>query len=108
MNTLDLQRVTRDNWRFTPAPGAENEGLVTAWQNFPSDVGSTHAAQLATLVANLDAGTRPLTSGREARRTLELLSAIYKSAFTGEIVRAGSILPGDRFYHAVNGGGPQS
>jgi predicted dehydrogenase len=103
-----LYSYTRDNWRFTPAPGAENEGLVTAWQNFPSDVGSTHAAQLATLVANLDAGTRPLTSGREARRTLELLSAIYKSAFTGEIVRAGSILPGDRFYHAVNGGGPQS
>lgn len=101
-----LYSYTRDNWRFTLAPGTHDEGLLQAWQSFPPDVGSTHAAQLASLLANLDAGTRPLTSGREARRTLELLTAIYKSAFTGEVVRAGSILPGDRFYAAVHGGGP--
>lgn len=101
-----LYSYTQDNWRFTPAPGAENEPLLAAWQNQPPDVGSTHAAQLATLVTNLDAGTRPLTAGPEARRTLDLLTAIYKSAFTGEVVRAGTILPGDRFYDSVNGGGP--
>ena len=53
----------------------------------------------------MDAGRRPLTSGHEARRTIELLAAIYKSAFTDEIVRAGSIVPGDPFYAAVHGGG---
>ena len=47
----------------------------------------------------------PSPSGHEARRTIELLAAIYKSAFTGEIVRAGSIVPGDPFYAAVHGGG---
>jgi predicted dehydrogenase len=112
---LDYQKATvelthlysyaRDNWRLTLAPGAHDEGLLQAWQSFPPDVGSTHAAQLAELVTDMDAGRRPLTSGHEARRTIELLTAIYKSAFTGEIVRAGSIRPGDPFYQAVHGGG---
>jgi predicted dehydrogenase len=100
-----LYSYTRDNWRLTLAPGAHDEGLLQAWQSFPADVGSTHAAQLAALVGDMDAGTRPLTSGHEARRTIELLTAIYKSAFTGEIVRAGSIRPGDPFYNTVHGGG---
>jgi predicted dehydrogenase len=113
---LDYQRATvelthlygynRDNWKFTPAPVAHDEGnaLTQAWQSFPPDVGSTHAAQLAAFVANMDAGTRPLTSGPDARRTLELLTAIYKSAFTGEAVLRGSIQPGSPFYTALHGG----
>lgn len=114
---LDYQKATvelthlysyaRENWRFTPAPSAQDDGLLQVWQAFPPDVGSTHEAQLAALVANLDAGTRPLTSGPEARRTVELLSAIYKSAFTGEAVRAGSIQPGDPHYAAVQGANPR-
>ena len=91
--------------RLTLAPGAHDEGLLQAWQSFPPDVGSTHAAQLAELVGDMDAGRRPLTSGHEARRTIELLTAIYKSAFTGEIVRTGSIGVGDPFYSAVHGSG---
>lgn len=102
-----LYSYTRDHWRFTPAPHALEEGLLQAWQDAPPDVGSTHEAQLAALVANMDAGTRPLTSGPEARRTMELLSAIYKSAFTGEAVRAGSIQPGDPHYAAVQGASPR-
>jgi predicted dehydrogenase len=99
-----LYSYSRDNWRLTLAPNSPDEGLLQAWQSFPPDVGSTHAAQLEALVANLDAGTRPLTSGHEARRTLELLTAIYKSALTGEVVRAGSIQPGDPFYTSLHGG----
>jgi predicted dehydrogenase len=101
-----LYSYTRDNWRFTLAPPALDGGdsLEQAWKDFPPDVGSTHAAQLDDLVAHRDAGTRPLTSGPEARRTLELLAAIYKSAFTGQIVRRGSIVPGDPFHAALNGG----
>ena len=53
----------------------------------------------------MDYRRRPLTSGHEARRTVELLTAIYKSAFTGEIIHAGTIKPGDPFYNAVHGGG---
>ena len=113
---LDFQRATvelthlygytRDNWKLTLAPTAAEEGntLVQAWQHFPPDTGSTHAAQLAEFVADRDAGRRPLTSGDDARRTLELLTALYKSAFTGQPVARGSIKPGDPFYTALHGG----
>ena len=114
---LDYQRATvelthlysynRDHWRFTPAAACEGEGdtLTQAWKQFPTDVGSTHAAQLETLVADMDANRRPLLSGPEARRTLELLTALYKSAFTGRPVVRGSIVPGDPYYHALHGDG---
>lgn len=101
-----LYGYTRDNWRLTPAPTAVDEGnaLAQAWQHFPPDTGSTHAAQLAAFIADLDANRRPLTSGDDARRTLELLTALYKSAFTGRPVARGSIKPGDPFYTALHGG----
>lgn len=99
-----LYTYTGENWRFTPSASAAADGLLEAWQNSPPDVGSTHEAQLAALLANLDHDTRPLTSGSEARRTLDLLTSIYKSAFTGTTVRSGSIVPGDPFYQAINGG----
>jgi predicted dehydrogenase len=101
-----LYGYTRDNWRFTLAPHAQEEGnlLAQAWQTFPPDTGATHAAQLADFVSDLDAGRRPLTSGQDARRTLELLTALYKSAFTGQPVLRGSIQAGDPFYTALHGG----
>lgn len=98
-----LYAYTRDNWKLTLVPPAQDDGLVQAWQSFPADVGSTHGAQLNELVADMDANRRPLTSGPEARRTLELLTAIYKSAFTGACVTRGSIRPGDPFYTALHG-----
>lgn len=104
-----LYGYTRDNWALTPAPhpgGDGHDALAEAWQRFPPDTGSTHAAQLAAFIADLDAGVRPLTSGDDARRTLELLTAIYKSAFTGHPVRRGAIIPGDPFYTALHGGRP--
>ena len=103
-----LYSYTRENWRFTPASATQDEGdaLTQAWQHFPAtDVGSTHAAQLEALVADMDANRRPLLSGPEARRTLELLSSLYKSAFTGLPVVRGSIVPGDPYYHALHGDG---
>lgn len=112
---LDYQRATlelthlysysRDHWRFTPSQGqSEGDALAQAWQDFPPDIGSTHGAQLAALVADLDAGTRPLNSGAEARRTLELLAAIYQSAATGRPVASGTICAGDPFYEKLHGG----
>jgi len=98
-----LYSYTRDNWKLTPVPPAQDDGLLQAWHSFPPDVGSTHGAQLNAFVSDMDAGRRPLTSGDQARLTLELLTAIYKSGFTGEIVTRGSIKPGDPFYTALHG-----
>jgi predicted dehydrogenase len=101
-----LYGYTRDNWKITLAPTAAEEGntLMQAWQHFPPDTGSTHAAQLADFVQNMDTTTRPLTSGDDARRTIELLTALYKSAFTGQPIARGTIKPGDPFYSALHGG----
>jgi predicted dehydrogenase len=101
-----LYGYTRENWKLTVAPNAAEAGktLAQAWQHFPPDTGSTHSAQLAAFVADMDAGVRPLTSGDDARRTLELLTALYKSAFSGQPVTRGSIKPGDPFYTALHGG----
>lgn len=101
-----LYGYTRDNWKLTLAPhvAEAGESLAQAWQHFPPDTGSTHTAQLAAFIADMDAGARPLTSGDDARRTLELLTALYKSALTGHPVLRGSIKPGDAFYSSLHGG----
>lgn len=98
-----LYSYTRDNWRFTLAPPAQDDNLLQAWHSFPPDVGSTHGAQLNAFVADMDARRRPLTSGDQARQTIELITAIYKSAFTTEIVTRGSVGPGDPFYDVLHG-----
>ncbi|QYM78700.1 Gfo/Idh/MocA family oxidoreductase [Horticoccus luteus] len=100
-----LYAYTRENWKMTPAAPEKSAAMQAAWDAFPTpDVGSTHGAQLNEIVGHMDAGTRPLTSGDEARRTLEFLTAIYKSAFTNQPVTRGSIRPGDPFYTALHGG----
>jgi predicted dehydrogenase len=99
-----LYAYKKENWKMTPADPAHAAALQTAWDNFPPDIGSTHGAQLETVVKCMDEGTRPLTSGHEARRTIEFLTAIYKSAFTGATVTRGSIQAGDPFYTALHGG----
>lgn len=111
---LDFQRATvelthlygytRDNWKMTLAPPAQDDALLQAWQSFPPDVGSTHGAQLNEFVRDMDRGVCPRSSGPDARRTIELLTAIYKSAFTGNPVTRGSIDPDDPFYSQLNGG----
>jgi predicted dehydrogenase len=102
-----LYSFGRDQWRLTPAnPQTQDEGdaLLQAWQAFPvPDQPSSHAAQLAVFLDDLAAGRPHATSGKGARSTLELLTAIYKSAYTGAPVAPGSIKPGDPFYIALHG-----
>jgi predicted dehydrogenase len=99
-----LYAYQQSNWKLTPGAAASGPELMTAWNAFPPDIGSTHGAQLNALVDSMEANTVPLTAGSEARRTLEFLTALYKSAFTGTTVTRGSILPGDPFYAALHGG----
>lgn len=110
---LDCERATielthlyayqKENWRITPADPANSQAMLNEWNNFPPDVGSTHGAQLQVLVQCMDDHHEPPTGGEAARVTLEFLTAIYKSAFTGQNVSRGSIRPGDPFYTALHG-----
>jgi predicted dehydrogenase len=93
------------DWRITPAPGVPAE-QTAAWRDFGPDVPSSHLAQLRELVASMRAGERPRASGADGRTSLELITALYKSAFTDTTVRRGEIGPGDPFYTALHGGAP--
>ena len=48
---------------------------------------SAHAENLEDVVRALEAGTEPMVSGREARKAVELVEAIYDSAYSGKVIR---------------------
>lgn len=111
---LDLQKATielnhlyhfnKDDWRITPAPGQDDSEGVAALAQWPEDAEVSHGIQLGAILDDMAAERRPLTSGPGARETLSFVAALYKSVFTGELVRKGSIGPGDPFYDGMNGG----
>lgn len=92
-----------DNWKYTKAPEAGEEEFAR-WKTIPGQKFGGHTAQIAALLDSMDKGERPLVSGDEARRTLEFITALYKSAFTGKPVRRGEITGGDPFYTVIHGG----
>ncbi|MEU0565085.1 Gfo/Idh/MocA family oxidoreductase [Nonomuraea sp. NPDC005983] len=101
--TLELSHLygyANADWTFTPAPHASEK----AWVPPAEDVPSSHLVQLRGLVADLRAGRRPRASGQDGRRSLELITAMYKAALTGQSVRSGEIGPGDPFYESMHGG----
>ena len=98
--TIELTHLygyTRDNWKFTPPTRTRGQRAHSGVAEFSADTGSTHCG--ATRRVRRQHGRRhaALTSGADARRTLELLTAIYKSAFTGQPVTRGSIGRAIRF-----------
>ncbi|MER5979531.1 Gfo/Idh/MocA family oxidoreductase [Streptomyces sp. NPDC001857] len=93
------------DWRVIPARDVPGD-RAAAWQDFGADVPSSHLAQLRELVASMRAGERPRSSGADGRTSLELISALYKAAFTDVTVKRGEIGPGDPFYTALHGGAP--
>lgn len=48
-----------------------------------------HARQLADFVEAIRTGKKPLVDGREGRRSVEVICAVYESAATGRTVRIG-------------------
>src|SRR5579885_1170718 len=114
---FDFQRATveltglygysNNNWRYSGLESGGDAAELTRWQAIPRDIPSSHAAQLAALLDCMDRHERPLASTMDVRPTLELITALYKSAATGSLVRAGSIGRDDPFYKHVAGRLPQ-
>lgn len=102
-----LYGYANKNWRVTPLEGETNETALARWQELSNDIPSSHTAQLASLLECMDRHERPLTSTGDVRPTLEFITALYKSAATGSLVRRGSIGQGDPFYQHVAGRLPQ-
>jgi len=111
---LDFPRATvelttlygyrNENWRFSlrPSPPAEDVEALARWERIPEPHPTSHAAALREVVECLRSGRRPLASGAEARRTVEFLSSLYRSAQTGEPVKRGAIVAGDRYYNGMS------
>jgi predicted dehydrogenase len=100
-----LYSYTNEDWRYSIPEGSPDEALLARWRRIPTDVPSSHATQLAALLDDMERGERPLTSGPEARRTIEFISCLYKSAMTGRPVERGSLAADDPFYQRVSGSG---
>ena len=128
--TIELRHLygyDNSSWRFTPAPSATADAQSatvstpvspgphvvnsTAAAGYAAlcalptpDVPANHTVQIGEILTDAASGTPPLTAGVQARRTIELLTAVYKSAFTGQVITRGSIVAGDPFYGSFNGG----
>ncbi|WP_277208013.1 Gfo/Idh/MocA family protein [Isoptericola croceus] len=117
---LDTERATvelehlygydDDAWSITAAPGSED--VLQAWSDDVAAEGeqvdggrSGHLAQLVPTYRALVAGETPPITVADARGTLELAAAIYRSAFTGDTVVRGEISAGDPFYDSMGGAG---
>lgn len=107
-----LYRFRNENWSLTPASGSWTplarrpvSELTDPELVFPEeDTISTQGTQLGLLASHLRDRTRPNTAGPDAWQTLELVTAIYKSAYSGRPVERGEIDDGDPFYSQLNGG----
>lgn len=92
------------DWLVTPADAGDPEPLGQ-WQTLKEDLPNLQATQIAELLGQIERGERPATNVEEARRAIEFLSCMYKSAESRQVVRRGSILPGDRFHRSMSGHG---
>jgi len=105
-STVELRTLygySNTDWHFSVAKNSPHQAELENWKAIPTDTRSSHAAQLGATLDSLQQNERPLVSGAEVRRTIEFLTALYKSALTGELVRRGSIQKGDPFYESLHG-----
>ncbi len=83
-------------WELAP-PTAEDEAIRARFAERTGASGGSsnpaaishvgHARQLADFVRAIQTGTKPLVDGREGRRAVEVILAIYESAASGRTVR---------------------
>lgn len=102
----ELYTYTNANWTFTATASPESHLHEARWRNIADDAPATQGSQIRHLLHSMAHNERPLVSGSEARRTLEFLSAMYKSAVTRRPVARGEIQPGDAFYNSICGDPP--
>ncbi|QSB13726.1 Gfo/Idh/MocA family oxidoreductase [Natronosporangium hydrolyticum] len=105
--TVELEHLygyRDEDWRVTPAPG-HADPVTEAWADGPTGQPSGHHAQLSVVVSALAAGQPPPVTLPDTRVTMELVAAIYASAFTGAPVRRGQIDETSSFYYRMDGNG---
>ncbi len=98
-----LYGYRNSDWLYTPASHVRDPERIASWTTVPENVPSSHSAQLPYLLDAMERGVRPPLSGGEGRAALELIAALYRSAFTGRAVVRGEVGPDDPFYYRMHG-----
>lgn len=104
--TLEMQSLyhyTNENWKISTNPKLNNDHVLEKWTNLNENFMGSHAQQLGAILDAIESNTAPSVQGNDARRIIEFLTCLYKSAFTGESVRRGSVISDDPFYYSLNG-----
>jgi len=109
---IDFERATvevehlygyaNENWTWTPAPGFD----ASAWAPDENIASSTHLPPFAAVVDAFERGERPDPLVTEGRATLELVTAMYKSALERRVVARDELTPDDPFCASMAGADP--
>jgi predicted dehydrogenase len=98
-----LYRYNNEHWKISLPPNVDDPETLAHWSSLTEDIQGSHDQQLSELLDAMDTHQRPLVSGDEARRIVEFISSIYKSAKTGQPVKKGEITTQDPFYYTNKG-----
>ena len=104
--TLEMQslyRYTNEDWKISTNSNLHNDHILEKWTNLNENFMGSHAQQLKHILDAMENHCPPPVQGSEARRIIEFLTSLYKSAFTGKIVKHGTIQADDPFYYSMNG-----
>lgn len=83
-----------------PADGGNKvllKELENAYQAIPDLKYTGHTGEIDDVLSALEKGTRPLITGVDGKRTVEMITAIYKAGFTDQFVRL-PMLSEDEYY----------
>lgn len=84
-----------------PNPNPELEKKLNGfYESLPSLTYIAHEGQLDNVMTSIETGCSPLITGAEGRKTIELITAIYKAGFEKKTVSL-PIEKGDPFYNAA-------
>lgn len=104
--TVELEHLysyANENWTYSIPDNAPYQDELARWQNIEGDAPASHVTQLTHILDCLERGEASLTTGAQARNTIEFLASLYKSALTGQTVQRGTIDKDDPFYYHVYG-----
>lgn len=66
-------------------------------ESIPALAWEGHTGEIDDVLTALETGERPLITGEDGKRTVEVITGIYKSGFTGQLVKF-PISPEDEYY----------
>lgn len=84
----DVYASTQKANGFPEQDQAAERALTAYYEGLPALADEGHTGQIGNVLSALESsGGRVLIDGHEGRKTLEIITAVYKSAITGSCVR---------------------